>query len=122
MKAIRTLMGAVNGRKYAGMTQETPAGIHTMRFDGARDTLLIVRNDQSAGRGTVEYKQHDLISANGLMGNTIKSTDIPRGQMRVELDDAAGLLYLPWSKESRGALNAGPAVPSTPPQPALNLP
>jgi hypothetical protein len=122
MKAIRTLMGAISGRKYAGMIQETPAGIHAMRFDGSTDTLLIVWTDQSCGRRTVEYKQHDLISANDLMGKTIKSKDKPGGQMRVELDDAVGLLYLLWSKESHGALNPGPAVPSTPTQPALNLP
>jgi hypothetical protein len=103
------------------MIQETPAGIHAMWLDGAKDTLLIVWNDQSAGRRTVEYKQHDLISANDLMGKTIKSKDGPGGQMRVELDDAVGLLYLLWSKESGGAPNPGPAVPSTPLQPGLNL-
>lgn len=41
MKAIRTLMGVVSNRKYAGVARETPAGIHATRLNGPTDTVLI---------------------------------------------------------------------------------
>ncbi len=96
MIAVRTLMSAAGGRKYAGMLRETPAGMHAMRLDGAADTLLIVWTDQPGGRRTVEYPKHDLVSATGLMGQAIKSKDRSSGQARVEIDQASGPIYLLW--------------------------
>jgi hypothetical protein len=112
MKAIRTLTGAVSGRKYAGMIQETPAGIHAMRLDGSMDTIFIVWTDRPGDRRTIEYAKHDLMSATDLMGNAVKSKDRPSGQARVEIDDAAGPIYLRWPAGSRGMLHPDPALPS----------
>jgi hypothetical protein len=103
MKAIRTLMDAVSGRKYAGMIQETPVGIHAMRLDGPTDTIFIVWTDRPGDRRTIEYAKHDLMSATDLMGNAVKSKNRPSGQARVEIDDAAGPIYLRWPAGSRGA-------------------
>jgi hypothetical protein len=94
MKAVRTLVGAVSGHKYAGMIQEVPAGIHAMRFEGSKETILIVWTDQPLGRRTIEYAKHDLISATGLVGDTIKARDGSRGDARLEIDAASGPIYL----------------------------
>jgi hypothetical protein len=101
MKAIRTLTGAAGGRKYAGMIQETPAGIHAMRLDGSTDTIFIVWTDRPGERRAIEYAKHDLISATDFMGNAVKSKDRPSGQARVEIDDASGPIYLRWPAGSR---------------------
>ena len=97
IKAIRTLMSVVSGRKYAGMIAETPEGIHAMRMDGSSDTILIVWTDQPDGRRRIEYPMRNLISATDLMGQAVKSKDGHSGQARVELDAAAGPIYLLWS-------------------------
>jgi hypothetical protein len=97
MQAIRTLMNIVKGRKYAGMVQETPVGIHAMRLEGSTDTVLIVWTDQARGHRTVEYTNHDLISATGLMGGPVQSKDTPSGEARLNLDSAEGPIYLTWS-------------------------
>jgi hypothetical protein len=101
MNAVHTLMGAVGGRKYAGMLRETPAGIHAMRFDGATDTIMIVWTDQPDGRRTIEYPKRDLISATDLMGEAIKSKNGPSGQARVEIDAIGGPIYLLWTTGPR---------------------
>ncbi len=97
MKAVRNLMSAVSGRKYAGMIRETPAGIHAMRLDGPADTIFIIWADQPGDRRTVEYAKRDLIGVTDLMGAAIKSKDRPSGQARVEIDEAAGPIYLSTS-------------------------
>lgn len=102
MQAIQTLMRAVSGRKYAGMIQETPAGIHAMQLEGSTDTVLVVWTDQPDGRRTVEYSKHNLISATDLMGQPVKSKDRPSGRAQVEIGGAAGPIYLLWTDGSRG--------------------
>jgi hypothetical protein len=94
MKAMRTLMGAVGGRKYAGMIQEVPEGIHAIRFEGSKETILVVWTDQPVGRRTIEYTKDDLISATGLVGDAIKSKDGSVGCARVEINAASGPIYL----------------------------
>jgi hypothetical protein len=110
MKAIGTLMGVVRDRKYAGMIEETPAGIHAMRLDGSTDTILVVWTDQPDGRRTVEYPKHNLASATDLMGQPLKSKDRPSGQAQVEIDGGAGPIYLQWTSGSRGGLHPDPAL------------
>jgi hypothetical protein len=102
MQAIQTLMRAVSVRKYAGMIQETPAGIHAMRLDGSTDTVLVVWTDQPDGRRTVEYSKRNLVSATDLMGQSIKSKDRPSDRAQVEIDGAAGPIYFLWTSGSRG--------------------
>ena len=105
IQAVRTLMSIVSGRKYAGMIPETPEGIHAMRMDGSTDTLLIVWSDQLDGRRRIEYPMHDLISATDLMGQAVKSKDGHSGQARMEIDGAAGPIYLLWRPgQRRGSL------------------
>ncbi len=94
MVALRTLMGAVSGRNYAGMLRETPAGMHAMRWDGPADKLLVVWTEQAGGRRLVEFAKCDLVSATGLMGKDVKSKDRPSGQARVEIDEASSPIYL----------------------------
>jgi hypothetical protein len=110
MTAVRTLMSAVRGRKYVGMVQETPAGIHAMRMDGWTDTLFIVWSDRPGNRRKVEYAKHGLLSATDLMGKAVKSKGTSSGLERVEIDEAAGPIYLLWTAESRGILHPDPAV------------
>jgi hypothetical protein len=104
MRAIRTLTEAVSGRKYAGMIQETPVGVHAMRFDGSADTIFIVWSDMPGDHRTIEYEKHDLMSVTDLMGNAVKPKNGPSGRARVEIDDAAGPIYLRWPAGSRGML------------------
>jgi hypothetical protein len=94
MKAIRILMGAVSGRKYAGMIQEAPPGLHAMRLDASADTIFIVWTDQPGDRRTIEFAKHGLVSATDLLGNAIKYKDRPGGKAQVEINDAAGPIYL----------------------------
>jgi hypothetical protein len=101
IKAIRTLMSVVSGRRYAGMIQETPEGIHAMRMDGLTDTVVIVWTDQPDGRRRIEYPTRNLISATDLMGQAVKLKGEHSGQARVEIDAAAGPLYLLWSSAGR---------------------
>jgi hypothetical protein len=98
MKSIRALTGAVAGRKYAGMIAETPFGIHAMRWDGSADTLLIVWTDQPGGRRRVEFTRRELMSATDTTGEVVRWKDLPSGQARIEIEDAAGPIYLRWAK------------------------
>jgi Cellulase (glycosyl hydrolase family 5) len=100
MQAIRTLMSALSGRKYAGMIPETPGGIHAMRFDGPADTTFVVWNDQSNNRRVVEYGKEGLISATDGMGRPLKSKNRPSGHVEVELPESAGPIYLQWTTGS----------------------
>jgi len=97
IRAIRTLMSVVSGRKYAGMIAETPGAIHAMRMDGLTDTILIVWTDQPEGRRRIEYATGNLVSATDLMGQPVKSKGEHSGQARLEIDAAAGPIYLLWS-------------------------
>jgi len=98
--AIRTLMEAVRGRNYAGMVQETPAGMHAIRLDGPAGAIFVVWNDRP-DRRPVEYPKQDLISVTDWMGHTVKSKNRPAGQARVEIDDSAGPIYLHWTTGTR---------------------
>lgn len=93
MAAIRTLMALAGGRKYAGMVQETPEGIHAMRLDGSKDTVFIVWNDRLGERRTVEFPKRGPISATDFLGKAVRLKDGPSGQVRAELDEAAGPVY-----------------------------
>ena len=101
MKAVRGLMDAVSGRKYAGMIGETPAGIHAMRWDGSTDTVIIVWSDQAGSRRKIEFSKRDSTAVTGLMGLAIKTKDGPAGQAQAEIDDASGPIYLHWNVEPR---------------------
>jgi hypothetical protein len=114
MKAVRTLMDVISGRKYAGMIREMPPGIHAMRLDGPTDTVLIVWTSQPDGRRTIEYPKRDLIAATDLTGEAIRFKNKSSGQARVEIDAASGPIYLRWSTGSRGQLHPKPAPPGSP--------
>jgi hypothetical protein len=110
IKAIRTLMSVVSGRKYAGMIPETPQGIHAMRMDGSTDTILIVWTDRLDGRRGIEYPIRNLISATDLMGQVVKSKDGHSGRARVEIDGATGPIYLLWRPGSRAGASSRPDI------------
>jgi hypothetical protein len=97
--AVRTLTGAAANRNYAGMVAGAPPGIHAMRLDGAGDTMLIVWTDRPGARVTVDYPTHNLLSAADMLGDPLKSKERPNGQAQVELDEAAGPIYLLWRTE-----------------------
>jgi hypothetical protein len=109
MQAMRTLMSAVNARKFVGMVQETPAGTHAMRLDGPADTILVVWNDQPNTRRVVEYLKQDLTSATDAMGRPLKLKD------KLDLPESAGPIYLHCRKTGTGfaipAQFAGIALP-----------
>ena len=105
-------MSVVSGRKYAGMIPETPAGIYAMRMDGSTDTILIVWTDQPDGRRRIEYPIRNLISATDLLGQAVKSKDGQSGQARVEIDSAAGPIYLLWRSGSRAGLHPDLTLPN----------
>jgi hypothetical protein len=112
IRALRTLMSVASGRKYAGMILETPEGIHAMRMDGPTDTMLIVWTDQPDGRRRIEYPILNLISATDLMGQAVKSKDGRSGQARVEIDGAAGPIYLLWTSGSHAGLHLDATLPN----------
>jgi hypothetical protein len=101
LAAVRTLMGALKGRKYAGMSPEAPAGMYAMRWEGPADTLLVVWTDQPNGRRTVEYSKRNLVSVTGLTGQPVKSKDRPAAYARVEIDEPSGPVYLLWSATAK---------------------
>ncbi len=55
MVAVRTLLQEVRGRAYAGVVRGTPAGLglHTLRFDGQDDVLLVIWRDAPGGSAAV---------------------------------------------------------------------
>lgn len=72
MQAVRTVMTAVRGRRYAGMIQHAPSGMHAMRFNGPEDVLFIVWNDRVGKPQTVRYTTANLVSVTSFMGNTVE--------------------------------------------------
>jgi hypothetical protein len=91
------------------MVGETPPGLHAMRWDGSADTIFVVWNDQSGGRRTIEYTKRGLISVTDMMGQAVKSKDLPSGEAQVQIDDTAGPIYLHWTAASVDALvRSGP--------------
>lgn len=104
MQAIRNLMTLTRGRKYGGMIEGAPPGIHAMRWNGPTDTVLIVWTDQPDGRRKIEFSKSGLLSATDLFGNPIQSKDGRDGRARLELEeDGGGPVYLLWNTASRGA-------------------
>ena len=97
LKAIGLLTGAVRTRKIAGMAVPVPAGIHALRLDGPADTLWIVWTDQPKGRRKITFAKAGLLSATDLWGKLVKLKD-SSGLAQVELDEAAGPVYLVLSR------------------------
>ena len=98
MQALRTLIAAVRGRRYAGMIQHAPSGMHAMRFDGQDDVLFIVWSDRAGKRQTIRYTKDDLVSLSGLMGNTVEPKADSSGEAQIEIDEASGPMYLLWKR------------------------
>jgi len=114
MKAVGALTSAVHGRRYAGMVQETPAGMHAMRLESSTDTLFIVWTDRPGERGTIEFAKRDLISATDLLGSPIKAKDRSSGVARIDISDAAGPIYLRWRVPPEMAQTRGRQTAGTP--------
>ncbi len=96
MQAVRTVMSAVRGRRYAGMIQHSPSGMYAMRFDGPADVLFVVWSDRGGKRQTISYTKNNLISLTGLMGNTVEPQADSSGEEQIEIDEASGPIYLVW--------------------------
>jgi hypothetical protein len=94
MTAMRNFITAAGVRKYAGMVQGTPAGVHAMRFDGSSDTLLIVWTDRVGGRTVVQYPRQNAISATDIMGKAVKNKERKSGMAEVGVEEAAGPVYI----------------------------
>ena len=102
MKAVRTSMGAISGRKYVGMIQETPAGIHAMRFDRSTDIMFVVWTEVPSDRRKVEYQELGLLSITNLMSEAVQSKPKPSGHGQVDLYETAGPVYFLWRAGSPG--------------------
>jgi hypothetical protein len=96
MQAVRTVMTAVSGRRYAGTIQHVPSGLHAMRFDGQADVLFILWNDKAGKRQTISYTTDNLVSATGLMGNAVELTADSSREAQLEIDEDSGPVYLLW--------------------------
>jgi hypothetical protein len=97
MRAVRTVMTAVRGRRYAGMIQRAPSGMHAMRFDGEADVLFIVWNDRAGKRQTIRYTKDNLVSVTSWMGNTVELEADNSREAQIEIDEDSGPLYLLWN-------------------------
>jgi polysaccharide biosynthesis protein PslG len=106
MQAVRTVMAAVRGRRYAGMIQHAPSGMYAMRFDGQADVLFIVWNDRAGKRQTLRYTKDNLVSLTGLMGNTVELKADSSREAQIEIDVASGPIYLVWKHPPASALMA----------------
>jgi hypothetical protein len=98
MQAVRTVMTAVRGRKYAGMIQDWPAGTHAMRFDGPSDVLIVVWNDRARKRQTIRYAKENLLSVTGLMGKAVEVKADRSREAELKIDEAEGPIYLLWRR------------------------
>jgi len=96
MQAMRTVMTAVRGRRYAGMVQHAPSGMYAMRFDGQEDVLFIVWSDRAGKPQTIQYTKDNLVSSIGLMGNTVEPKADSGREAQMEVDEASGPIYLLW--------------------------
>ncbi len=110
MQAVRTVMTAVRGRRYAGMLQRTPSGMHAMRFDGAADVLFIVWSDRAGKRQTVRYTRDNLFSVTSLTGSTVEQNADGSGEAQTEIDEASGPIYLVWKRPPAPAHDARSGV------------
>ena len=97
MQAVRTVMTAVRGRRYAGTMLRPPSGMHAMRFDGQSDVLFIVWNDTGKHQ-TIRFAKGNLISVTGLMGNTVELQSGDSREAELEIDEAGGPIYLLWKQ------------------------
>ncbi len=125
MQAVRALMTAVRGRRYAGMIPRAPSGMHAMRFEGPADVLFIVWNDKVAKRQTVRYTKDNLLSITSLMGNTVEPKPDGSREAQLEIDETSGPLYLLWkhppASAHGAALSEFPAQSSGQPPSAFRI-
>jgi hypothetical protein len=96
MQAVRTVMTAVRGRRYDGVIQHAPSGMHAMRFDGPADVLFVVWNDRAGKRQTIQFTRDNLVSATGLMNNAVELRPDSSRETQMEVDESAGPIYLRW--------------------------
>ena len=96
MQAVRTVMTAVTGRRYAGMIQGAPSGTHAMRFDGQTDVLFIVWNDKAGKQQTIRYTKDNLVSVTSWMGSTVEPKADNSHGAQIEIDASSGPIYLLW--------------------------
>ncbi len=106
MQAVRTVMTAVRGRRYAGMIERAPSGTHAMRFDGPADVLFIVWNDRAGKRQTIRYTKDNLLSVTSLMGKTVELKADSSREAEMEMDESSGPLYLLWKHPPASAHGA----------------
>jgi hypothetical protein len=99
MQAVRTVMTAVSGRRYAGMIQRAPSGMYAMRFDGQADVLFIVWNDRAGKRQTIQYTKDNLVSVTNWMGNAMELTADSSREAQIEIDEESGPIYLLWKHQ-----------------------
>lgn len=99
MQAVRTMMTAVRGHRYAGMIQRAPSGMHAMRFDGPENVLFIVWNDQGKQR-TIGYTKDNLLSVAGFMGSPVELKADGSREAQMEIDEPSGPVYLLWKRGS----------------------
>jgi hypothetical protein len=103
MQAVRTVMSAVRGRRYAGMIQHAPSGMHAMRFDGQADVLFIAWNDRAGKRRTIRYATANLVSVTSFMGNTVERKTDGSRETEMVIDEASGPIYLLWKRPPASA-------------------
>jgi len=96
IQAVRTVMTAVRGRRYGGMIQHAPSGMHAMRFDGQADVLFVVWNDKAGTRRMIQYTKDNLASVTRWMGNTVEPKTPSSGETQMEIDEASGPVFLLW--------------------------
>jgi polysaccharide biosynthesis protein PslG len=105
MKAVRAVMTAVGERRYAGMMERVPDGMHVMRFDGSADVLLVVWSG-GGKRRTISYTKDNLLAVTGLMGNTLEPRLDSSREAQIEIDEASGPIYVVWKRPSAHSAGA----------------
>ena len=97
MLAMRTLLAAAKGRRYAGGIPRTPSGVHAMRFDGDSDVLFIVWSERDK-RQTLQYAADNLTRVTGMMGEALQLQSDRSGVATLEIREESGPVYLIWKR------------------------
>jgi len=103
MQAVKTVMSAVKGHRYAGMIQHAPSGMHAMRFEGPSDVLFIVWNERAGKPQTIRYTKEHLVSVTDLMSTRVELKADSSREMQMEVDEASGPIYLLWKRPPASA-------------------
>jgi hypothetical protein len=94
MAALSELARVAGSRKFAGMLEDVPDGVHAMRLDGAAERVFVLWNEQPDAAITVRLPLASFVAATNLAGEPLKLRPDRHANGELALSETEGPIYI----------------------------